>query len=190
MLNKIKNKSFITEIVEFNPKRTIKRGTVAPFVEMAALPENSRDIERFTEREFKSGGSRFQNSDTLFARITPCLENGKTAKVNILPPNTVAHGSTEFIVMAAKQPEIDEDFIYYLARLPEFREYAQARMEGTSGRQRVSYSICKQVQHSLISILGILKDCLLSYLAEMFFLLVKIFLIAFINRYKKIGLTL
>ena len=129
----------ITEVVEFTPSRQIKRGAVVPFVDMAALLENQRDISYVSEREFTGGGSRFQNGDTLFARITPCLENGKTAKVSALPDGVVAHGSTEFIVMAAKAPEYDADYIYYLARHPEFRAFAEARMEGTSGRQRVSW---------------------------------------------------
>ncbi|NOX08776.1 MAG: restriction endonuclease subunit S [Gammaproteobacteria bacterium] len=129
----------ITDFIDFNPKRALNKGCLAPFINMAALPVDSRDINQIGEREFKGGGSKFKNGDTLFARITPCLENGKTAKVAELPENTVAHGSTEFIVMAAKEPEYDQDYIYYLARLPEFRSYAQARMEGTSGRQRVPW---------------------------------------------------
>lgn len=129
----------ITDFIEFNPKRVIKRGEVAPFVDMAALPENSRDISRVSARKFKGSGSKFINGDTLFSRITPCLENGKTAKVSGLPEDKVASGSTEFIVMAAKEPDYDEDYIYYLARLPEFRSFAEARMEGTSGRQRVPW---------------------------------------------------
>ncbi|MGV8803432.1 MAG: restriction endonuclease subunit S [Polaromonas sp.] len=129
----------MTEVIDFNPPRPIKRGGIAPFVDMAALPEHQRDIVNVAEREFTGGGSRFQNGDTLFARITPCLENGKTAKVNALPVGAIAHGSTEFIVMAAKAPEYDEDYVYYLARHPEFRAFAEARMEGTSGRQRVSW---------------------------------------------------
>ena len=132
-------KSRMTEVVDFNPPRLIKRGAIAPFVDMAALPEHKRDIAHVSEREFTGGGSRFQNGDTLFARITPCLENGKTAKVDALPVGAIAHGSTEFIVMAAKAPEYDEDYVYYLARHPEFRAFAEARMEGTSGRQRVSW---------------------------------------------------
>lgn len=132
-------KSKITEIVEFNPLRIIKRGTIAPFIDMAALREHQRDITNFSEREFSGSGSRFKNGDTLFARITPCLENGKTAKVNALILGDVAHGSTEFIVMTANSPEYDEDYVYYLACLPEFRAFAEARMEGTSGRQRVSW---------------------------------------------------
>lgn len=129
----------IAEFVDFNPSRPLKRNALAPFVDMAALPESQRDIASLSEREFTGGGSRFRNGDTLFARITPCLENGKTAKVGVLPAGITAHGSTEFIVMAAKAPEFDEDFVYYLARHPDFRKFAEARMEGTSGRQRVSW---------------------------------------------------
>ncbi|WP_419635944.1 restriction endonuclease subunit S, partial [Thiolapillus sp.] len=129
----------ITDFVSFNPKRTIKKGETKPFVEMAALPVDSRDISEIGSRTYKGGGSRFQDGDTLFARITPCLENGKTAKASGLGDGVIAHGSTEFIVLAAKEPEYDEDYVYYLARMPEFRAYAQSRMEGTSGRQRVSW---------------------------------------------------
>ena len=129
----------ITDFVLFNPKRTIKKGETKPFIEMAALPVDRRDISEIGSRIYKGGGSRFQDGDTLFARITPCLENGKTAKASELGDGVIAHGSTEFIVMAAKEPVYDEEYVYYLARLPEFRDYAQSRMEGTSGRQRVSW---------------------------------------------------
>lgn len=129
----------ITDFVSFNPKRSIKKGEAKPFVEMASLPVDSRDISEVSTRTYTGGGSRFQDGDTLFARITPCLENGKTAKASGLGDGVIAHGSTEFIVMSAKEPEYDEDFVYYLARMPEFRSYAQSRMEGTSGRQRVSW---------------------------------------------------
>jgi len=127
------------ELVDFKPKRTIKKGVVAPFVAMADIPENSKQIANVATKEYKGGGSRFINGDTVFARITPCLENGKTAYVKSLPEGEVGHGSTEFIVFAANYPEYDLDFIYYLARLPEFRNYAKGKMEGTSGRQRVSW---------------------------------------------------
>lgn len=127
----------ISDIVEFNPTRTLKKGILASFVEMAAVPEYVRDIAYLDEKEFNSG-SKFKNGDTLFARITPCLENGKTAKVNCLRDDEIAHGSTEFIVMAPRS-ENDEDFVYYLSRDPEFREFAKSRMQGTSGRQRVSW---------------------------------------------------
>lgn len=129
----------LSDLIDFNPKRPIEKGAIAPFIEMADLPEGERDVSGIGNRVFNGGGSKFKNGDTLFARITPCLENGKTAKVSGLPENAVGHGSTEFIVMAAKDPSVDEDFVYYVARHPEFRAYAKGRMEGTSGRQRVSW---------------------------------------------------
>jgi type I restriction enzyme, S subunit len=129
----------LSDLIDFNPKRPLEKGAIAPFIEMADLPEGERDVSGIGNRIFNGGGSKFKNGDTLFARITPCLENGKTAKVSSLPSNAVSHGSTEFIVMAAKDPSIDEDFVYYVARHPDFRAYAKGRMEGTSGRQRVSW---------------------------------------------------
>jgi type I restriction enzyme S subunit len=129
----------LSDLVDFNPKRPLEKGAITPFIEMADLPEGKRDVSGIGNRVFSGGGSKFKNGDTLFARITPCLENGKTAKVSGLPSTAVGHGSTEFIVMAAKDPSVDEEFVYYVARHPEFRAYAQGRMEGTSGRQRVSW---------------------------------------------------
>ena len=127
------------EIVNFTPKRTIKKGTTAPFISMADVTENSKFIKEVFEKEYTGGGSRFANGDTLFARITPCLQNGKCSKVSGMESTEIGHGSTEFIVMAAKTPEYDEDYIYYLARLPKFRVYAESRMIGSTGRQRVSW---------------------------------------------------
>ena len=127
----------ITNIVGFNPKHTVKKGALVSYVEMAAVPEHSREIAYFDNREFKSG-SKFQNGDTLFSRITPCLQNGKTCRVSQLAKDEIANGSTEFIVMSAKN-SIDKAFVYYLALSKEFRKYAEGRMEGTTGRQRVSW---------------------------------------------------
>jgi len=130
----------LDHIADVNPTRKVRKGSIVPFVDMAALPQNSRDISSVNviAREAKGAGAHFQNGDTLLARITPCLENGKTAQVRCLESTAVAEGSTEFIVLCGKDPA-DNDFIYYLCREPEFREYAIGRMEGTSGRQRVSW---------------------------------------------------
>lgn len=127
-------------IAQVNPTRRVRKGQSVPFVEMAALPQHSRDIAAadIQTREAKGAGSRFQNGDTLLARITPCLENGKTALVRSLRPGQVGEGSTEFIVLCGVEPA-DNDFIYYLCRHLEFRQYAIGRMEGTSGRQRVAW---------------------------------------------------
>ena len=86
------------EVVELAPSEPLKRGTIAPYLAMASLPTSGPNAEGWTLREFSSG-PRFRNGDTLLARITPCLENGKTAFVQSLPERTVGWGSTEFIVM-------------------------------------------------------------------------------------------
>ncbi len=122
------------EVVELNPAEPLKRGTPAPYLDMAALPTSGPSPDEAVLREFKSG-TRFRNGDTLFARITPCLENGKTAFVQALSSDTVGWGSTEFIVMRAIRP-VPPEYTYLLARDPNFRAHAVQSMTGTSGRQR------------------------------------------------------
>jgi len=129
----------LSSLVLFNPRREVSKSAEVSFIDMASLPTNGRDINCISKKVYKGGGTKFKNGDTIFSRITPCLENGKTAKVSGLVADESAFGSTEFIIMSAKEPEYDEDYIYYFARLPEFRFYARSRMEGTSGRQRVSW---------------------------------------------------
>lgn len=139
----------LSEIIDFNPTRSLKKGKVAPFIEMAALSQDSRDISYSFQKEFNGSGTKFKNGDTLLARITPCLENGKTAKVNCLKNDEIGHGSTEFIVLKSKEPEYDEDFVYYLCRWNKFRDYAIARMEGSSGRQRVDWKAIAEYECEL-----------------------------------------
>jgi len=139
---------FLKDIVEFNPSYSLNKGEEYKYVEMAAIPEGVKEIDYFDIKKYK-GGSRFKNGETLFARITPCLENGKTAQVNVLEDNEVGFGSTEFIVLRPTEPEVDKEFVYYLCRHPEFRLYAQARMEGTSGRQRVSWQSLEEYDRPL-----------------------------------------
>jgi type I restriction enzyme S subunit len=130
----------LSDVAAINPTRKVKKGEFVPFVEMAALPLSGRDISpsAVETRIAKASGAHFQNGDTLLARITPCLENGKTAQVNVLADGAVGEGSTEFIVLCGHDSE-DNDFVYYLCREPEFRKFAISQMEGTSGRQRVSW---------------------------------------------------
>ena len=125
----------LAEMVELNPREPMKRGAEAPYLDMASLPTSGPTPDRARSREFKSG-SRFRNGDTLFARITPCLENGKTAFVQSLSGDVVGWGSTEFIVMRAISP-VPPEYTYLLARDGAFREHAIQSMTGTSGRQRV-----------------------------------------------------
>ena len=130
-----------SEAVEVNPRRPVARGTLAPFVGMAALPAETWEVHPCRVRQVGSGGSRFTNGDTLFARITPCTENGKTGLVGGLSPEVVATGSTEFIVLSPRPSITLPRFVYYLAKNPAFRSFAISRMRGTSGRQRVPANV-------------------------------------------------
>ena len=123
------------DLVELNPREPIRKGTVAPYLDMASLPTMGSTANMPIPREFKSG-TRFRNGDTLLARITPCLENGKTAYIQSLPRDTIGWGSTEFIVMRAVPP-LPRAYPYLIARDESFREHAIQSMTGTSGRQRV-----------------------------------------------------
>ena len=103
---------------------------------MANLPTRGSFPTNWVTRPF-SGGMKFKNGDTIMARITPCLENGKTAYINFLGENEIAFGSTEYIVIAPKPGYCNEMF-YFLARYQDFVNYAVKNMNGSSGRQRVS----------------------------------------------------
>ena len=128
------------DFIEFNPRMSIKKGTIATKVAMDKLQPFTKKIPDSEKASF-SGGSKFRNGDTIMARITPCLENGKTAFVDILGKDEVAFGSTEFIVMRAREGISDPQFIYYLATSPWFRNIAIKSMVGSSGRQRVQQSV-------------------------------------------------
>lgn len=155
------------DAVAINPQRVISRGTIAPHISMDTLQPFTREISGFEMKKFKGSGSRFQNGDTLLARITPCLENGKTAFVSCLADDAVGHGSTEFIVLSGKKGISDNLFVYYLVKEPEFRNYAIQQMEGSTGRQRVPAKAIAKLklnlpplseQKAIASILGALDD--------------------------------
>lgn len=122
-------------VVDINPARSLRRGDVAPYLDMANMPTRGHSPDLVVERPFGSG-MRFMNGDTLMARITPCLENGKTAFVDFLEIGQVGWGSTEYIVLRPKAP-LPAEFAYCLARSPAFRDFAIQSMTGSSGRQRV-----------------------------------------------------
>lgn len=125
-----------SKAVEINPSRKVERGANAIHVDMASLSTVSARVLTVIRRAFTGSGSRFRNGDVLLARITPCLENGKTAIVDFLEEGENGWGSTEFIVLGPKPP-LSMSFIYCLARDPDFRAHAIQAMTGTSGRQRV-----------------------------------------------------
>ena len=105
-------------------------------IEMSSLPTKGTFPSDWTFKEY-NGGMKFRNGDTIMARITPCLENGKTAYINFLDENEVAFGSTEYIVLSAHEGFCSE-LLYFLARYDDFVSYAVSHMNGSSGRQRVS----------------------------------------------------
>jgi type I restriction enzyme S subunit len=121
--------------MEVNPNRPLRKGQLAPYLDMASMPTTSARATGAVLRDFGSG-MRFVNGDTLVARITPCLENGKTCFVDFLEDGQVGWGSTEYLVFRPKEP-LPEEFAYFLARTDIFRSHAIANMTGTSGRQRV-----------------------------------------------------
>ena len=132
------------DFIEFNPRMSIRKGQITTKVAMDKLQPFTKRIPE-TEKASFTGGSKFRNGDTIMARITPCLENGKTAFVDILGEDEIAFGSTEFIVMRAKEGVSDPQFIYYLATSPSFRNIAIKSMVGSSGRQRVQQSVLDEL---------------------------------------------
>ena len=147
----------LSEIADFNPRESLPKGTIAKKVGMDKLQAFCRDIPSY-EMEAFTGGTKFRNGDTIMARITPCLENGKTAKVDILDDSEVGFGSTEYIVFRAKE-SVDEDFLYYLVCSPIVREPAIKSMVGSSGRQRVQTDV---VQNLDIAVPPYEEQCLIG----------------------------
>lgn len=138
-------KKKLSDIADFNPRETVKKGAIAKKIPMDVLRPFYRDIPYYVEECF-SGGTKFRNGDTIMARITPCLENGKTAQVSILNDGEVGFGSTEYIVFRAKEGIADKDYLYYLVCSPEVREPAIKSMVGSSGRQRVQTDVVKNLE--------------------------------------------
>ena len=130
----------LSEIAHINPKETIGKGIMAKKVPMDKLQPFCRDIPEFILEEYK-GGAKFRNDDTIMARITPCLENGKISKVSVLDDGEVGFGSTEYIVFRAIEGISDADFLYYLICSPLVRNPAIKSMVGSSGRQRVQTDV-------------------------------------------------
>jgi type I restriction enzyme S subunit len=124
-----------SQLIDFNPKLRIPRESDSVYLDMASVPTDMAMVTEWSRREPKSG-TRFSNGDTVMARITPCLENGKAAFIDFMKDGEVGIGSTEFIVMRAR-PGTPIQLPYFLARSPRFRSYAIQNMIGSSGRQRV-----------------------------------------------------
>ncbi|WP_315080566.1 restriction endonuclease subunit S [uncultured Clostridium sp.] len=140
------------DVVTFNPRESIPKKQIAKKIAMEKLKPFTKFIDNYEFAEFK-GGTKFRNGDTLLARITPCLENGKTSQVTILDDNEVGFGSTEYIVLREKVGVTNKDYIYYLSISPKFRDIAIKSMVGSSGRQRVQQDMLQSTEVLLPSLI-------------------------------------
>lgn len=156
-----------TDAVIVNPAISLKKAKIYPFVEMAAVEPGTRSVRESAHREFRSGGAKFAPGDTLMARITPCLENGKIARFRPSDETSLGFGSTEFTVIRGRDGITTDDFAYYLTAWAEFRQFAIGQMTGSSGRQRVpadslaGFNVSVPpipVQRRIANILGKLDD--------------------------------
>lgn len=150
--NNLWNLVKLGNVIQINPRRTLSKTKKAFHLAMRDVEVFRREITSHSYKVFKGSGARFLNGDTLLARITPCLENGKTVYVDCLKPNQVGHGSTEFIVLSGIEDKTDNLFIYYLARDPSLRTFAIHSMQGSTGRQRVDADSLRLYEFSLPSI--------------------------------------
>ena len=133
------------DFVEVNPHVRLEKGKEYPYVEMAVVTPGYGFVSPHEKRVYKGGGSRFKSGDTLFARITPCLENGKIARFSY-PCNQPCFGSTEFFVFRGKPNVSDSTYIFYLALSSLIRAPAEKSMTGATGRQRTILSAVEDIR--------------------------------------------
>lgn len=136
MIEADNNDGIVSDYADLNPRRVLTKHQIARSIDMSQLSTSGAFPSGWEMKPF-NGGMRFANGDTLLARITPCLENGKTAFIDFLDEGEVAFGSTEYIVLAPRK-DVPSEMLYCLARYPAFVDYAVKNMNGSSGRQRVS----------------------------------------------------
>ena len=141
----------LEDAIDFNPTEKLAKNAYVKKIGMDKLSPFYKYIDSF-EYEKYSGGAKFRNGDTIVARITPCLENGKTAYIDLLDDGEIAFGSTEFIVMRNKENVTIPEYVYYLSISPKFRGKAISLMTGTSGRQRVQLDPLKEEKFYISSI--------------------------------------
>lgn len=172
-----------SELVEFPPKVSLEKDELYDNIPMDVVDGGIKYVQEINQRVYTGGGAKFGNGDTIFARITPCLENGKIAKVKGLEKG-VGFGSTEFFVFRAKENISDPDFIYYLAKTELVRQPAIKSMVGASGRQRADKGVVEQIkvpniplptQRRIASILSAYDDLIVNNLKRIKLLEEKVF---------------
>lgn len=135
----------LSDFTEINPYEKLPKGTIAKKISMEQLEPYKKFVSGYSLEAY-FGGAKFRNGDTIMARITPCLENGKTAFISTLDTNEVGFGSTEYIVFRAKDGISHPDFVYYLVISSLIREPAIKSMVGSSGRQRVQQTVIDELE--------------------------------------------
>ena len=131
-----------TEYVEVNPKTNLKKGEYAPFVEMANVSITYREPEKIEYKKYTSG-PKFQNGDSVVAKIEPCLQNGKRF---FWKSDKIGFGSTEYIVFRAKEGKMDSKYLFYLLKTDYIKKSMVSSMVGATGRQRVNNDIFGQIE--------------------------------------------
>lgn len=161
-----RNEVKLKDVLIFNPTESLSKNSIAKKIDMDKLTPFTRSVSGHIISKY-NGGSKFRNGDVLFARITPCLENGKTALVNCLDDEEVAFGSTEFIVLRALNGLAESKYIFYLMCSDYIRDIAIKSMVGSSGRQRVQQGLLENTtislpplpeQRAIVSVLSALDD--------------------------------
>ncbi len=132
-----------SDFYEINPRVLLDRSKNYDFIEMAAVEASDRSPHYYLQVKGNKNGSKFQQKDVIFARITPCTENGKVSIITSLPNSNFGIGSTEFIVLRKKENISDENYLYYFVSWNKIKSFAVSRMRGTSGRQRVPNDVFK-----------------------------------------------
>ena len=135
----------LADFVEVNPLVRLIKGREYPFIEMASVTPGRRYVSTDSKRIYRGGGARFQKGDTLFARITPCLEHGKIAQFSGRE-GEIGFGSTEFFVFRHRDGISDPGYVFYLACSDIVRKPAEKSMFGASGRQRADLSIVERLE--------------------------------------------
>ena len=126
--------SRLKEYIDINPTVKLQKGEVYSLVEMEKITVGKKIADANSKAEYTGKScSKFLPNDTLMARITPCLENGKIAKYE---SDTPGFGSTEFFILRAKKKKTTADYVYYLSQTHYVRQLAVNSMTGASGRQR------------------------------------------------------
>ena len=138
----------LEDIIEVNPTVKLKKGEIYPFIDIDKVSPTRRSVTNEEVKTYEGqSSSKFCNGDTVFSRITPCLENRKIAKVFI--DGDAAFGSTEFYVFRAKKKKADERFTYYLTSSDAVVLPAINSMTGASGRQRADKRFIQRLKLNL-----------------------------------------